>query len=529
MRRMNGHCAARMWQHAFRRFNHQMSRWNSAYDRPMEAVYTLYEMKEKGMNRTNKSPRRARLHVRATRAVGFVACIVLGLSLAQGALADQVHEFSAAGNVGRVRALVAKGAALTTRDREGNTALHIAAARGDAELAAVLVNGGAPIDATNNVGATALKMAADGGHYDLAQWLVSQGAKPGIRASDGSSVLSRAWADAQWDFVRFLFVHGINPNAPMPAYHERQEPPLTLAARQGEREMVEWLLNQGVDVEAKGKSRISALHEAVRYGHVEIARLLVQHGADVNSGAETGDPTPLHRALAAPEPDLDMVRLLIEHGADVNAQATNVSEKEWRTPVTLAQYNARKYRRHADPFVAFLLQHGAEAPEELLPPPVSPPASAPVATPVCHSEQDAQRLNKLRARDRLARYADTEARLFVEVVSFWEYHEPEPRIDPSLYDTAVVWSLRGTGRRLALPVLFKDGCALNVDTGFIHLGNVEKYMELVELIAEGADSATLNAALREPALALATDPRIEVGPDELISEFESRVKDVLQE
>lgn len=483
------------------------------------------------MNRTNKSPTGARLHTGATCVLGLVACTILGLSLAQEAMADRIHEATAAGDIARVRMLVEeRGAPLTSRDREGNTALHIAAANGDAKLAAVLVDAGAPIDATNNAGATALKMAVEGDHYDLAEWLVSQGAKPGIRASDGSSALSRGWADNRWDFVRFLFLHGIDPNAPMPAYHENQEPPLTLAARQGEREMVAWLLEHGVDVEAKSKYGMSALHEAVRYGYVEVARLLVQHGADVNSGVEAGDPTPLHRAVAGPHPDLELVRLLVDHGADVNAQATNIGEqKEWRTPFTLAQYRAREYRRRDDPIVALLLQHGAKGPEDLPGLQTGPPARTPLPTAACRSEKDVQRVNRFRARDRIVRYEGTEARLFVEAVCFWEYREPEPRIDPSLYDTAVVWSLRRKGSGIAPLVLFKDGCALNADTGFIFLEHVEKYREIVTLITEGADPAALRTELREPALALATDPRIEVGPDELISEFGSRVELVLQE
>ena len=57
------------------------------------------------------------------------------------------------------------------------------------------------------------------------------------------------------------------------------------------------------------------LHQAASEGHLEVVRLLVENGANVNARDENGR-TPLFRA--ADEGHLDIVRLLVENGAEVN-------------------------------------------------------------------------------------------------------------------------------------------------------------------------------------------------------------------
>ena len=51
--------------------------------------------------------------------------------------------------------------------------------------------------------------------------------------------------------------------------------------------------------------------------HVEIARLLLQNGADVNARDDNGF-TPLH--IAAMHGHVDILHLLVEYGADLEAQ-----------------------------------------------------------------------------------------------------------------------------------------------------------------------------------------------------------------
>jgi hypothetical protein len=62
------------------------------------------------------------------------------------------------------------------------------------------------------------------------------------------------------------------------------------------------------------------LHFAAMIGHVEIARLLLQNGAEVNARSKYGT-TPLHSA--AFQGHVDILHLLVENGADLEAQSND--------------------------------------------------------------------------------------------------------------------------------------------------------------------------------------------------------------
>ncbi|MDE2729562.1 MAG: ankyrin repeat domain-containing protein [Gemmatimonadota bacterium] len=100
---------------------------------------------------------------------------------------------------------------------------------------------------------------------------------------------------------------------------------------------------------------VTLLHMAVEFCDVEMARWLLEQGADVNAPAGTdhegyGGWTPLFHAMASlhvPRNFTDMADLLLEHGADPAVRAslrkptTDGGEYTWRD-VTAAEY-ARKF------------------------------------------------------------------------------------------------------------------------------------------------------------------------------------------
>jgi ankyrin repeat protein len=94
--------------------------------------------------------------------------------------------------------------------------------------------------------------------------------------------------------------------------------PLGLAAFFGHRQIAEYLLDSGADVNqaADNAFKVAPIHAAVSNGDIETVRLILERGADINARQQNGF-TALHGAAGAGRADL--VELLLAHGADRHA------------------------------------------------------------------------------------------------------------------------------------------------------------------------------------------------------------------
>ena len=86
-----------------------------------------------------------------------------------------------------------------------------------------------------------------------------------------------------------------------------QAPPLYWAAHEGHKEIVELLIANGADVNAKDRRGETSLHAAALSPRKEIAELLIAEGADVNAKDQKGK-TPLDTAYG------QTAELLRKHG-----------------------------------------------------------------------------------------------------------------------------------------------------------------------------------------------------------------------
>jgi uncharacterized protein len=156
-------------------------------------------------------------------------------------------------------------------------------------------------------GLSAVLLATYYGQPEIARLIVEHGANLNIfeAAAVGQLDTVKSILSAQPDLV--------NSYAPDGFY------PLGLAAFFGHTQIVSYLLDQGADVHqtARNTQRVNALHAASANQHLDICRMLIERGIDVNARQEGGF-TPLQ--AAAQNGQIELIELLLEHGADASVQ-----------------------------------------------------------------------------------------------------------------------------------------------------------------------------------------------------------------
>lgn len=128
---------------------------------------------------------------------------------------------------------------------------------------------------------------------------------------------------------------------------------------------------RGTDVNARSKYMTTALHGAVEAGDVGVAKLLIEHGADVEATTYVGYTPLMYSIQFGAYLDLPMIELLLNSGANPNAVPADgphmVPEDErggWMTSTTLmmacdSSFMMDSTWRLVD-VVRLLLAHGAD-------------------------------------------------------------------------------------------------------------------------------------------------------------------------
>ncbi|KAM3532251.1 hypothetical protein NHJ13051_000237 [Beauveria bassiana] len=224
--------------------------------------------------------------------------------------------------------LLNRGAEKDRRDEHQRTPLWAAADSGQGDTVNLLLECQAAINCRDKFGQTALAVACSKGHVDIVMVLLFYSADMNLTDIRGRTPLWTATANGDETVVRMLLQTGkAKKNTTSDGWT-----PLGLAVRYGYEELVKLLVSHGANTQSifplDHETSKSLLWKAVRCGHAESARLLLDTGR-INPDTRCDKMTPL--ALAASNNDRRLVELLLHHGADVRAK-----DSHGRTPISRA-------------------------------------------------------------------------------------------------------------------------------------------------------------------------------------------------
>ncbi len=215
---------------------------------------------------------------------------------------------AARGNHDIAEILISNGASVHVVDGTGETPLHKASFWGHGNLVKLLIASGAQIDASSKNGYTPLYLAASHHHQEVAKLLLDYGAvtEPDIAVMLGDI-----------DSINHYLIQGIDANSKLLRGAEKGDSWLMGVISSKNISLVELLLNYGAKANEKAElKKFYPLYRATALGCLDICKLLISHGADVNIIGEYGK-TLLH--LAAQRGYHDIIELLLDCGANVNA------------------------------------------------------------------------------------------------------------------------------------------------------------------------------------------------------------------
>jgi ankyrin repeat protein len=190
--------------------------------------------------------------------------------------------------------------------------------KGDAAVVGSLLDGNRSLLQASAGNVSAILLAVYYGHRDIAQLFLDRGAEP---------VFGEAVALGDTARVRALLaddpslLHSFTPDG---------FPPAGLAIFFRHPELARELIEQGADVHAAARNpqRVAPVHAAASVGDTASMRLLLDHGADPNARQHAGF-VPLHATAA--NGDRATTELLLARGADVEAKTD-----DGKTPADLA-------------------------------------------------------------------------------------------------------------------------------------------------------------------------------------------------
>ncbi|KAM4636957.1 fibronectin type 3 and ankyrin repeat domains protein 1 [Discoglossus pictus] len=176
-------------------------------------------------------------------------------------------------------------------------ALVEAAERGYFGILKILIDYGAEIEYADGVGRNSFMMACYAGHLKIAQYLKEKGASFDSRDLNGLTPMHWAATGGHLDILRWLIANGCEID---PVDDSLKKTPLMrVAMLSGNVEVAKCLIEGGADINAQDTIGLTALTTAVSRNFESMVSLLLENGADCNIKSKAGS-SPLSIANENP-------------------------------------------------------------------------------------------------------------------------------------------------------------------------------------------------------------------------------------
>jgi ankyrin repeat protein len=224
------------------------------------------------------------------------------------------------GHLNIVELLHARGANLGIKDASGKGCLYYAANDGREEVVRWLLSKNVPVDEPTEYGITPLMMACFNRHLKVAQMLHRKGASLTAKDNDGDMCLHFAVNDGREEVVSWL----LDEKVPLDEPNNSGVTPLTLACGRGHLKVAQILHGSGASLTHKASGGLNCLHSAAIRGRKEVVSWLLSQGLGIDEPSDAGT-TPLMFALkfAQKKGDFAATRLLIERSANLYLPVDN--------------------------------------------------------------------------------------------------------------------------------------------------------------------------------------------------------------